>query len=437
MALFWSEKRKGKETKWLKGRAHVEVIMNAFNPSICAKIDVVCLTKEDLQIIHCIQPLVKEHINLLVEKFYETILQIRELKDIIEKHSSVSRLQQTLHTHIIELFSGCIDEAFFEKRVRVAKTHFHIGLKPAWYMGAFQNLQNTLLHIIFKEVEDQDEIQKIIMSVTKILSLEQQIVLEAYETENVRQRELQYEQAQNEVKERIMETSHELAAMADTMNKLIDYLMVNSNEVNQLAADSNKQATSTQAFAREGRQLMHELLDRIEMILNHNEKVNELVQKSLDSSKQITTVIKMVQEIADQTNLLALNSAIEAARAGEHGKGFAVVSNEVKKLAEQTKSSIAKIESLIAASIEYTSNVSEAVTNVNQAVMEGQEKSSQTSKAFEQIADSMYTSVQTAGDAQMQMNRLIQTIQEVDRVMDGVTHSAERLNATASIQVSL
>ena len=98
----------------------------------------------------------------------------------------------------------------------------------------------------------------------------------------------------------------------------------------------------------------------------------------------ITECIKLVQGMAEQTNLPSLNSAIEA-RAGEHGNGFAVVSNEVRKLAEQSKKSIAEIDAIVQSSNEYMKDVVDSVLRFKEVVQAGEKESELTENSFNEI----------------------------------------------------
>ncbi|WP_438823898.1 methyl-accepting chemotaxis protein [Bacillus sp. JJ1566] len=158
------------------------------------------------------------------------------------------------------------------------------------------------------------------------------------------------------------------------------------------------------------------------------------VQKLEDSSKQITEVIRIVHEIADQTNLLALNSAIEAARAGEHGKGFSVVAKEVKKLAEQTKSSVTNIQDLIERSYSYTTKVIESLKSVEATIRAGADSSKSTNETFQTISISIEENEGNLGKMDGQIRGLVSVIEEIGTVTKQISVSAEHLNkATQSV----
>lgn len=425
-------KKPAKHPTWMEMAGQEKVVVDVGHDSnLIKQMKMISLTEEEIRFAKAVRKVVEKNIDLIVSTFYQTVLDVEQLRKIIETNSTVERLKRTLQGHLLEMFSGRIDSKFLLKRTRVAEVHVRLGVEPKWYIGAFQNLQDVLIDVVCEQLPDVRDQRKAVATITKLLTFEQQLVLEAYEKENLLQQERRYEDAKNDLKGKIITISEELASLTLETNSSVDSLVVSSQQVKASVQQTSTQSRATQQLATDGQEKLHALITRMQTIESSIAEMEQTVQNLSVSAKQIQNVVKLVQDIANQTSLLALNSSIEAARAGVHGRGFQVVAQEVQKLSDQTKSSAQQIAELATRSNEYTTEVFDSLKQVKSMVDCGQEEFAHTSASFDSIVHSMEGSLLEVQRIESQIRDLVAVIEDIGSASSKVAASAETLNEAA------
>ena len=185
--------------------------------------------------------------------------------------------------------------------------------------------------------------------------------------------------------EQIANGSEKVAAQSVNVATAGEQMSASSGHIAEncsLAVEGSRHASEA---AVSGAQIVDETIAVMDSIASRVKETAQTVERLGSRSEQIGEIIGTIQEIADQTNLLALNAAIEAARAGEQGRGFAVVADEVRKLAERTRKSTTEISEMISAIQNETKGAVAAMETAVDEVAKGSDKAAGSGKALASI----------------------------------------------------
>jgi len=250
--------------------------------------------------------------------------------------------------------------------------------------------------------------------------------------------------------EQITQSIQELSLGSEQQSRSIDEstqtaieMVTTINEISESSNEVASAAINTSSVVNEGNEAINVAVHQMQLIKQTVSDLADKLKTLGEYSANIDQIINVITEIADQTNLLALNAAIEAARAGEQGKGFAVVADEVRKLAEQSSQSTDKIRGVVTAIQRETDQALQSMDTGRVEVDKGIEVVNSAGESFKnikQLGDSVTSQVQNVSAAVQEIaastEQSVRTFEGISEISKQTLTGAQDVSATTEEQLA-
>lgn len=262
----------------------------------------------------------------------------------------------------------------------------------------------TLVDAISSMVSGQEQVTRKVIELTKNVTDEAQTLAATSQETNASMEEIR---ASIQDVNRLSESN---AAALEQSNAGISEMAEGASSVARSSTDGAEDVEKTGNITEKAVSMVESVIEEMNAVGKKSSENEDQIRKLAESVEHISSFVTVITNIADQTNLLALNAAIEAARAGEAGRGFAVVADEVRKLAEESGNAAKSVSQLISS---LQANAKSAISG--------------TRESAEIIKDTLHR----AGDAQKALNESISSIKHVNEVIQNIAAVAEEQAASS------
>jgi len=400
-------------------------------------------------------------VDRVLEPLYDHFLAYAETRAFLQSDKHVASLKKVQSRFFKELLGGVYDDAYFEGRMRVGRTHERIGLGPEWYIGAYSRYFDLLLGPMAETYPDRDELLAHVRTTAKLIFLDVGLAIDTYiEAQQDREQTLKdrFEASLGAFAERLAEALTGISATISEQSAAAQEQAASIAEVTSTVAElteTSRQAAATaqgvvttaeasMEVSQQGAEAVEATVGGMGEIQQQVEAIADRILNLSEQTQQIGEIIQSVNDISEQSKLLALNAAIEAARAGEHGRGFSVVATEIRSLADQSKQATGQVRGILGQIQKATNAAVIATEEGSKRVDQGVELVGRAGETIHQLATSIEASAdsgrlisvsakqQTAGVEQAtaamhEINQATQTNLEALRDLEGTARSLRNL----------
>ena len=250
--------------------------------------------------------------------------------------------------------------------------------------------------------DDSDEIAKLRLRLQAMIESLRRLIVQVQETViTVAESTVHISSGAEELSTGVQNQAHQTEQVSQAMDNMTETISANSRNAGETASVAVKNGE----IARRSSEIVLQTVGKMNEIADVVQNSVRTIGQLGDSSAEIGEIVSVITEIADQTNLLALNAAIEAARAGEQGRGFAVVADEVRKLAERTQQATKQITKMISTIQRESIGAVQAMQQGNNKVREGIDLAEKAGQALQEVvksSESVLEMVQSIAEASSQ-----------------------------------